>query len=163
MKFLVAILALLISVSAFSHEGYKARDRWSDEHGVPYGAQNPPVGVGPRAGAHCIYSAWGCSGRGGSTGPRGYRRGHWGVSPYVYQPYGVGRGPGWGWGCGNHNSRGGAIAAHNGHVSGSLYFNQSRGNCGPNGYGHQSRGGTIGIVNGHIGGSTYWNQSSITP
>ena len=162
MKFLVAILALLISASAFSHEGFKARDRWSDEHGVPYGAQNPPVGVGPGAGAHCAYSAYGCSGAGGSTGPRGYR--NWGVSPYVYQPYGVGRGGyGYGGGCGNYSSRGGSLSSYNGHVSGNIRMNQSRGNCGPGGWSNQNRGFIIGIVNGRIGGSTYWNQSKTTP
>ena len=154
MKILVAFLALLICASAFSHEGFKHRDRWTDEHGVPYGAQNPPVGVGPSAGAHCMYSAYGCSGAGGSTGPRGYA--------YGYQPYGAGYGGVYGpnGSCGSYQNRGGGAGIHNGNVAGNVYMNQSRGNCGPNGYNQQNLGGNVGIVNGRASGGVYFNESS---
>lgn len=177
MKFLVAILALLISTAAFSDGGYKVRDRYTDEHGMPYGGQNPPVGVGPGALAHCRYSAYGCSGRGGSLGPRGYRVygppvGYpvYGASnPYTYTAYGPpgyavvypGYGPG---GCGSTNVSGGNVAVVNGNVAGSVYVGQSRGNCGPNGYYQQSRGMSIGVgPGGNVVGGAYFQQSSSTP
>ena len=153
MKIIVTVLALLICASAFSHEGYKVRDRYTDEHGVPYGGQNPPIYAG-NTGAHCMYSAYGCSGAGGSTGPRGYA--------YGYQPYGTGHGVVYGpnGGCGNFQSRGGNVGVHNGNVAGNAYMNQSRGNCGPNGYSQQNLGGNVGVVNGHVTGGVYFNQSS---
>ena len=162
MKFLVAILALFLSASLLAHGGHKVRDRYTDEHGMPYGGGNPPIGAGPASGAHCYYSAYGCSGRGGSTGPRGYR--HPASNPYMYKPYGPGYGYGPGWGCGSYQNSGGAVGVRNGHTAGSVYMNQSRGNCGPNGYRSQSRGGRIGVnSHGNVTGSMYWNQTRINP
>ena len=153
MRFLVSIFALLLSASLFAHGGYKHRDRYTDEHGVPYGGQNLPVLAG-NTGAHCMYSAWGCSGAGGSTGPRGYA--------YGYQPYGAGHGLLYGpnGGCGNLQNLGGQAGVHNGNVAGNVYYNQSRGNCTATGYSQQNLGGNVGIVNGRIGGGVYFNQSS---
>jgi hypothetical protein len=159
MRFLVVILALLISASAFGHEGFKHRDRWTDEHGVPYGGQNPPVRYAGNTGAHCMYSAYGCSGAGGSTGPRGYSPcGVGGCGQY--SGYGYGSPQGLSNGCGTHQNRGGQAGVHNGNVAGNVYMNQSRGNCGPNGYSQQNRGGNVGVVNGQVTGGVYFNESS---
>lgn len=159
MKFLVAVLSVLISASAFSDAGFKHRDRYTDEHGVPYGGQNPPVGVGRSAGAHCMYSAWGCSGAGGSTGPRGYSPcGVGGCGQYG--GYGTGLPHAAYGGCGTYQNRGGAVGTNNGNVAGTAYYNQSRGNCGPNGYSQQNLGGNVGVVNGQVSGGVYYNESS---
>ena len=115
MKFLVAILALLISVSAFAqYPGH--RGRYLDAHGVPYGGYNPPV-YAYGGNAHCYYSVYACSGAGGSLGPHGYRVGR--------SPYGHGGHGGYPR-HGNHQSRGGSIGVYNGQVFGSFYWNQSR-------------------------------------
>ena len=157
-KWLTALLILLMSVSAFSHGGHKVRDRYTDEHGVPYGGQNPPVGA-RNTNAHCMYSAYGCSGAGGSTGPRGYAYGH-GSNPYRYQPYGAGRaGYGYGYGCGSYSNSGAAVGVRNGHTSGSLYTNRSQTNCSPQGYRSQSSGVSAGVHNGQASGSIYFNRS----
>lgn len=157
MKFLIIILSVLISASAFSDAGFKHRDRYTDEHGVPYGGQNPPIYAG-NTGAHCMYSAWGCSGAGGSTGSRGY------------SPCGVGGcgqyGGGYGaphaayGGCGTYQNRGGRLGIHDGNVAGNAYANQSRGVCTPSGYSQQNSGGSVSVVNGHVSGGVYYNQSS---
>ena len=152
MKFLISIFALLLSASLFAHGGYKHRDQYTDEHGVPYGGQNPPVYAG-NTGAHCMYSVYGCSGAGGSTGPRGYSPA--GVGGYGYVgPQGVSVG------CGTHQNLGGQAGVHNGNVAGNVYYNQSRGICTPHGYSQQNLGGNVGVINGRIGGGVYFNQSS---
>lgn len=164
MKILVTILALLISASALSHEGFKARDRYTDEHGVPYGAQNPPVYAG-NVGAHCTYSAYGCSGAGGSTDPRGYSYRYPLSNPYMYNPYGGYGYGGYGHsgGCGSTSTTtGGGVSTGNGYTSGGASIQQSRVVCTPNGVAHQSRGGSIGITNGNIGGSMNFGNTVIT-
>ena len=117
MKFTVAILALLISASAFPHGRHMGPNHYKGAHGAPYGGR----------------------GHGG------------GYAPAVV--------------CGNHQSSGGNVGVHNGYgghknIAGNVYFNQSRGNCTPNGYSSQNLGGSVGIVNGRVGGGVYFNQSS---
>ena len=162
MKYLVILLSLFMSVSAFSHEGYKVRDRYTDEHGVPYGGQNPPVGAG-NTGAHCMYSAYGCSGAGGSTSPRGYSY----SNPYRYQGYGVGRGVGAGYGYGvgvapcntTHQSSGGTVGVVNGNVGGQVYMGRSQTTCTPQGYSSQTSGVNVGVVNGRVTGGVTLHRS----
>lgn len=152
MKYLITLLAaLLISASAFGHGGFKVRDRYTDEHGVPYGAQNPPVLAG-NTGAHCMYSAWGCSGAGGSTGPRGYRVPHYGAGV----PMGVYGNP-----CGTSSSVSGGAGVHNGNVSGSVTIAGSRGHCTPTGYHRQGGSVTLGVSpSGQVGVGVGFHSSS---
>ena len=158
MKYLVILLSLFLASASFAHEGFKVRDRYTDEHGVPYGGQNPPVGAG-NTGAHCMYSAWGCSGAGGSTSPRGYSL----SNPYAWKPYGMGRvgvghvgvAP-----CGTtHQSSGGNVGVHNGNVAGNVYMGRSQTNCTPNGYSSQSSGVNVGVVNGRVTGGVSIHRS----
>lgn len=148
MKYIVAFL-FAISSTAFAQEGAGERDRYTDGNGVPYGGQNPPVFAG-NTGAHCMYSVYGCTGAGGSTGPNGYRV----AGPYVQYPYGAVHG-----GCGTHQSYGGSAGVHNGNAAGGVYFHQSQGNCGPNGYSQQNFGGSVGVVNGQPSTGVYFNGS----
>ena len=106
-----------------------------------------------------MYSAWGCSGAGGSTGPRGYSR----SNPYAMQPYGMGRpvmGVGVGVPCGTtHQSSGGTVGVHNGNVAGSVYMGRSQTNCTPTGHSSQSSGVNIGVVNGRVTGGVSIHRS----
>jgi hypothetical protein len=155
MKYLVLILSLFIASAAFGHEGFKVRDRYTDEHGVPYGGQNPPVGAG-NTGAHCLYSAWGCSGAGGSTDVRGRSF----SNPYRFQPYGVGRGVVGIAPCGTtHQSSGGTVGVRNGNVAGNVYMGRSQTNCTPHGYSSQSSGVNVGVVNGRVSGGVTVHRS----
>ena len=144
------LFLFVFSASAFAHDVANERNRYTDANGVPYGAQNPPVFAG-NTGAHCMYSVYGCSGAGGSTGPNGYRVG----GPYGHQPHGVVNG-----GCGTHKNYGGSAGAYDGHSAGSVYFHQSQGDCTPSGYSQQNFGGSAGVVTGEISGGVYFNGSS---
>lgn len=148
MKFLVAVLALLISVSAYGQH----RDRYHDANGMHYGGANPPVGA---SGAHCMYSVYGCTGAGGSTNYYGYRNGHHphGSYPHGYVPQG-------GYGCGNYVNRGGNISSYNGQVGGNVYFNRGQSNCNQNGqWNSSSQSGSIGYYNGQVTGNLGFHQS----
>lgn len=148
MKFLVAVLALLISVSAYGQH----RDRHYDANGMPYGGHNPPVGVG---GAHCMYSVYGCTGAGGSTGYYGYRpyppMHHRPPPVYIPPPH---------YGCsGNYVNRYGNIGYYNGRIVGNIGFSRGQSsNCHPS-HGHSHQSGSIGYYNGQMSGSFGFSQS----
>lgn len=149
MKFLVAVLALLISVSAYGQE----RGRYVDSNGMPYGGHNPPVGA---SGAHCMYSVYGCTGAGGSTNFHGYRNGHHPhmIGAPIYHG-GYGYNP-----CGNYVNRGGNVGSYNGNVNGNLYFNRGQSNCNPNGsWNSTQQSGNIGYYNGKVTGNLGFHQS----
>ena len=147
---LFSILAILITSTAFAHDVARERDRYTDANGVPYGGQNPPV-FAESTGAHCMYSVYGCTGAGGSTGPHGYRIG----GPYGHPVHGVVHG-----GCGTSKSYGGSAGVHDGNGTGSVYFHLSETDCDPTGYSQQNLGGSLGVVNGQPSGGIYFSRST---